>query len=189
MSSSPEFLQVEEEFDGFCEILKRENVKSFLEIGSKFGGSLRRAAMALPVGSKVVSVDLPNGTKLWNNTKPALIQTIKWLNDIGYNAHLIWGDSTDPKVVAQVEKLAPFDAIFIDADHRMKGVTADWKNYAHMGRIIGFHDIGWKRSTTWSGTRIDVPEFWNRIKKQYKHQEFLLCPTGKNNGIGVLWRS
>lgn len=184
-----EFLQVEEEFDAFCDILRRENVRSFLEIGSKFGGSLRRAAAALQNGSRIVSVDLPQGTKLWRDTQPALTQTVKWLNGIGHDAHLIWGNSTDPKIIAQVAGLGPFDAIFIDADHRMPGVTADWKNYGPMGRIVAFHDIGWKRAPTWQGVRIDVPEFWAKIKGEFRHEEFLMCPTGKNNGIGVLWRS
>ncbi len=38
--------QVESEFTGLIDILKRENVRSFLEIGSRFGGSLWRIANA-----------------------------------------------------------------------------------------------------------------------------------------------
>jgi hypothetical protein len=46
-------------------LLQREGVRSYLEIGSKFGGSLWRVANSLPPGSRIVSVDLPNGTKAW----------------------------------------------------------------------------------------------------------------------------
>jgi hypothetical protein len=57
-----------------------------------------------------------------------------------------------------------------------------------MTRIIAFHDIAWQRAPDWVGTRIDVPEFWARVKGPARqHAELKLCPTGKNNGIGVLW--
>jgi hypothetical protein len=44
------------------------------------------------------------------------------------------------------------------------------------------------RAPTWEGVRIDVPEFWDVIKRDFRHKEIKLCPTGKNNGIGVLWK-
>jgi hypothetical protein len=44
------------------------------------------------------------------------------------------------------------------------------------------------RAKEWEGVRIDVPEFWDVIKRDFRHKEIKLCPTGKNNGIGVLWK-
>jgi hypothetical protein len=68
-------------------------------------------------------------------------------------------------------------------------VTADWINYGPMSRnIVAFHDISWRRAPDWVGTRIDVPEFWDAIKHDYRHRELKMCPSGKNNGIGVLWK-
>lgn len=59
-----------------------------------------------------------------------------------------------------------------------------------MGRIVAFHDLAWRRAPEWVGTRIDVPELWASIKGSFaRTEEIILCPTGKNNGIGVLWRS
>lgn len=181
-------LQVEQEIDALARIVRSEGARSYLEIGSKFGGSLRRVAGCMPIGSKIVSVDLPNGTKAWSQSKVSLEGVIRDLKADGYDTHLIWGNSQSAEVIERVRRLGPFDAIFIDADHRMPGVTADWKNYGPMGRIVGFHDIGWKRAPGWVGTRIDVPEFWDAIKVEYRHEEFKMCTTGKNNGIGVLWR-
>ena len=66
---------------------------------------------------------------------------------------------------------------------------ADWQNYGPLARIVAFHDIGWRREANWPGKRIAVPEVWNEIKAGYRFEEIKLCPTGKNNGIGVLWRS
>lgn len=182
-------MQVEAEIDGFAEILAQENIQSYLEIGSKFGGSLMRVAGSLVPGARVVSVDLPRGTKMWPQSEAELKASIDRLRLNGFDAHLIWGDSTAPEVVERVRALGPFDAIFIDANHTTPFLVKDWANYGPMGRIIAFHDINWHRAPEWVGTRIDVPEFWDEIKADYRHQEFRLCPTGKNNGIGVLWRS
>lgn len=181
-------MQDEQEIAALCEVIRTEGCRSFLEIGSKFGGSLQRVADVMPAGSRVVSVDLPNGTRLWKESSAALSGLIYRLKKQGFDAHLIWGNSTDPKVIDQVRALGPFDAIFIDGDHRLPGVTADWKTYGPMGKLVAFHDIAWHRAPEWQGTRIDVPAFWDGIKADHRHQEFKFCHTGKNNGIGVLWR-
>lgn len=184
-----EVLQDEREISEYCDVLRAEEVRLYLEIGSKFGGSLWRAAQAMPKGSRIVAVDLPNGTKAWAESSKSLVDCIAELNRSGYDAHLIWGDSKAAEVIRKVKLLGPYDAIMIDADHRLPGVTADWENYASMSRkMVAFHDIAWRRAPEWKGVRIDVPQFWNSIKGNYRHKEIIHCPTGKNNGIGVLWK-
>ncbi|WP_292638557.1 class I SAM-dependent methyltransferase [Mesorhizobium sp.] len=181
-------LQVEAEINGLADILVGEGVTSYLEIGSKFGGSLLRVAERLPAGSRIVSVDMPRGTKAWGESEAELKAVIAKLRLQGYDAHLIWGDSTAKSVVEQVRALGPFDAAFIDANHTLPFVEKDFANYALMTRIIAFHDIAWHRAPEWVGTRIDVPQFWARVKDGARqHAELKFCPTGKNNGIGVLW--
>jgi len=182
--------QDEAEIAAFCDILRSEGVTSYLEIGSKFGGSLWRAANSLPAGSRIVSVDLPGGTKAWKQSEASLKACHAALRAKGYDTHAIWGSSFDAETIEQVRALGPFDACLIDGDHRMPGVTQDFANYGPMARIVAFHDLAWKRAPDWVGTRIDVPEFWASIKGDYaRTEEIILCPTGKNNGIGVLWRS
>ncbi len=188
MQQQYQILQVEDEIDAYCRVLHREGIKSYLEIGSKFGGSLWRAGQAIEPRSKIVSIDLPGGTKLWRESSKSLTACIAALNEQGHDAQVIWGDSTDQKVIDQVRELGPFDAIFLDGNHTLPYVTKDWFTYGPMARIVGFHDIAWKRAQEWVGTRIDVPQFWNSIKTKFRHEEFKFCPTGKNNGIGVLWR-
>lgn len=184
-------MQVDAEIDALADVFRKEGVRSFLEIGSKFGGSLERLANAMPAGSRVVSVDLPRGTQAWPQSEAELKATVGRLQTKGYDTHLIWGDSTAPAVVAKVKALGPFDAVFIDANHTTPYLWKDWENYGMMGKIVAFHDIAWHRSPDWKeGVRIDVPEFWHVVKFAWKRvEEFKLCPTGKNNGIGVLWRS
>jgi hypothetical protein len=72
-------------------------------------------------------------------------------------------------VIEQVRALGPFDAIFIDANHTLPFVEKDFGQLTADGRIIAFHDIAWRRAPEWVGTRIDVPEFWDRVKDHYRH--------------------
>lgn len=184
-----EIAQNAEELEAFIDILVREGVRSYLEVGSKYGGSLWAIGSRLPVGSRIVSVDMPGGTKAWQKSRLSLIDCVARLNLRGQKASIIWGDSTDPETIAQVRKLGPFDAIFVDANHTLSYLQRDWDNYSTLGRIVAFHDISWRRAPTWVGTRIDAMEFWQYLKDQgYEHQEVRLCPTGKNNGIGIVFR-
>jgi predicted O-methyltransferase YrrM len=176
-----------DEIAAFVDLLIRENVRSYLEVGAKFGGSMARVGDALARGASIVAVDMPRGTKAWNESHASLSRCIADLNSSGHAAKVIWGDSTDPKVIEQVKALGPFDAILIDANHTRPYVEQDWANYGPMGRMVAFHDIAWRRAPEWIGVRIDVPQFWSEIKSGFRHQEFKFCPTGKNNGIGVLW--
>jgi predicted O-methyltransferase YrrM len=177
--------QHEGEIDQFISILKKEKVKSFLEIGSKFGGSLWRIANALPKGSKIVSVDLPWGDR---KSEPFLIRCRDNLRKAGYDVNVILGDSTDPLVIEKVRLHAPFDAVLIDANHTEPYVWKDWHNYGTMGRIIAFHDIGWlERPMPSSKLPIDVPKIWDAIKPGQRFVEIKQC--ARDNGIGVLWRS
>lgn len=182
--------QDEAEISRFAALLAAEGVRSYLEIGSKFGGSLWRVAQALPLGSKIVSVDLPKGTKLWRSSEPSLRTCIADLRAGGYRADVLWGDSADPAIVNAVAKLGPFDACLLDGNHTLPYVEQDFANYAPMCRIMAFHDISWRRGPEWKdGVKIDVPAWWAAHKDSYRHEEIRLCPTGKNNGIGVLWLS
>lgn len=182
-------LQDEAELARYCEIIKQNEVSLYLEIGSKFGGSLWRVANSMPKGSRIIAVDLPNGTKSWTASRISLEWCIADLRDLGYDARIIWGDSQSADVIRKVGTLAPFDAIMIDADHRLPGVTNDWLNYGPMARnMVAFHDISWKRAPEWEGTRIDVPKFWDSIKHAFRHEEIKLDQSGKNNGIGILWK-
>jgi predicted O-methyltransferase YrrM len=183
-----QILQDEKEIAAFAELIRREGCRSYLEVGAKFGGSLKRVADVMPQGSRFVAVDLPGGTKAWKDSELALKAVIADLRSRGHEAEIIWGNSTAPDVIERVSALGPFDAILIDANHTRPFVERDWANYGPMGKIVAFHDIAWRRAPEWVGTRIDVPQVWDEIKGEYYHEEFKFCPTGKNNGIGVLWR-
>lgn len=182
-------LQHPEEIAEFCKMVRGERCKSYLEIGSKYGGSLWRVGQVLEPGSRIVAIDLPGGTKKWYETEQSLKDCAEALRSMGHLVTLIWGNSNDDKVIAQVQEIAPFDLVMIDGDHRMAGLSIDWHNYGPMGNMIAFHDIAWTRPEDWQGySRIDVPELWQKLRNRYRSVEIRLDPTKTDNGIGVLWQ-
>lgn len=183
-------LQNVSEHDQFLSILKEENVRSYMEIGSMYGGSLWRVANALPKGSRVVSVDYMVDTP---EAQPHLKACVEELKEIGYDAHLILGDSAAPETIESVRALGPFDCVFIDGAHTLEAVTSDWKNYGPMGRIAALHDISW--NDTWKSAvpgrvskPMGVPQLWDELKAKHRHKEIRLQQPSNYYGIGVLWR-
>ena len=145
-----QMLQDEREITALVDLIGREGALSYLEIGAKFGGSLRRVAEAMPAGSRIVAVDMPKGTKAWPESSNSLQTVINDLVAKGYDARVIWADSQSLETVERVRRLGPFDAMLIDADHRLPGVTKDWQNYGPMASgLVAFHDIAWRRAPWW----------------------------------------
>lgn len=178
------------EHDAFLSILNAEKVRSYLEIGSMYGGSLWRVAHSLPKGSRVVSVDFAIDTPA---AKPHLEDCVSELCKEGYDAHFIYGDSRSQEVIEQARLLGPFDCVFLDGDHTLEGVKSDWVNYGPMGRLVGFHDISW--NATWRSSvpgrpfkAMGVPELWAELKAKHRHHEIRMHSPQNYYGIGILWR-
>ncbi len=183
-------LQNEREHAEFLALLKRENVRSYLEIGSMYGGSLWRVANALPVGSRIVSLDYAVDTP---EARPHLEACIAELRGLGYDVRLIDGDSMAPASVEAARALGPFDCVFIDGAHTLEAVTSDWENYGPLGRIVAFHDISWNAS--WKSAvpgrvskPMGVPDLWARLKANHKHVGIQHQVPRNYYGIGVLWQ-
>jgi predicted O-methyltransferase YrrM len=172
-------LQNEWECTEFVKLLVAEGVRSYLEIGSRYGGSLWRVAEALPASSKLVAVDIADTDSLRSCITDASAK-------FGHEIHLIVGDSRNPGIVKHVSSLGPFDVVLIDGDHHIDAVANDWRNYGSQAKIVVFHDIGpapphkpWKTS---------IPAFWDDLKKRYKYREILAPKAKKAIGFGVIWR-
>jgi predicted O-methyltransferase YrrM len=178
-----------DELTEFIAFLKGKQITSFLEIGSKFGGALWAIAQqALAPKSRIVSVDLPNSRWGRSDSERSLRDCITELKRQGHDAHLLIGDSTAASIVSQVKALAPFDAIFIDANHTEPFVRKDFANYGQLSKIVCFHDIGWNNPTPPGRLTIEVPKVWRELKEAHKDQAtFLEIKRDTNhNGIGVL---
>lgn len=183
-------LQHKQEIAEYLQLLKVEGISSYLEIGSKWGANIWRVADVLPPGARIVSLDMPWGTR---ETELHLKECIEELKKRKFDAHLILGDSTDPDVIARAAALGPYDAIFIDANHTEPYIRADFKNYSPMAKkLIGIHDISYHREP-WdvkpNSLPIDVPKVWPELRegRKFKEIRYDFTPTKGDNGIGVLW--
>jgi cephalosporin hydroxylase len=185
----PPMQQYEQEFTEFLGIVSELGIRSYLEIGSKFGGSLYRVGMVMPAGSECVAVDMPNGTKAWPESERSLRAVADELTRQGRKCSLIWGDSADPKVVRQVVAArAAYDMVFIDANHTLPYVRKDWENYGKLAeKAVVFHDISWDRGPEWTRVRIEVPAFWRDIKQAHHYTELKYDPTRRDNGLGIIY--
>lgn len=157
--------------------------RSLLEIGSSFGGTLKRMASVMPKGSRIVSVDLQcDNTPRFLNPLNSLKDTCRKIGLMGGNVELFIGNSHDPMVVAAVSQYGPYEFGFIDGDHSYEGVKQDWENYGPMCKMVGFHDIG---SATDGCVR-----FWNELKdsKQYRTEEYVASADQLKFGIGIVYR-
>ena len=180
-------LQDRDEIKKFVKIIRENQVKSYLEIGSKHGGTLWHIGIELPTGSRIVSVDLPHGDTSFKESEPHLRDCADALKKMGYDTHLFLTDSTDEETIKAVTALGPFDLCLIDANHTEAYVRKDWTNYGSLAKMVAFHDINWKpRPAPSKKMPIEVPKVWNELKANYRHREIIYCP--RDNGIGILWR-
>jgi len=178
------------ELEEFVKFVREQKVRSYLEVGAKYGGSLWKVVTSMPIKSRAVAVDLPFQSAFKRPiSEPYLEQAVHDLRKGGYEMTLILGDSTDANVVEQVRKLAPFDLCLIDANHSEDYVRADWQNYGPMAKIIAFHDISWNMDRNQhKDFKIDVPKVWREISAGRRVREIKLCPT-QDNGFGILWNA
>lgn len=168
------------------ELFKDNGVRSYCEIGARHGDAFHEIMLSLPIGSFGVAADMPGGAWGKTGTDTALTRATQDLRRRGYDIEVVIGDSHSRAVQDKVRAFGPFDALFIDADHTLEGVKADWLAYKDMSRIVAFHDINGEGQTDKArGLPIEVHKLWRDLRQKYCHVEFV-NPAAKF-GIGALF--
>ena len=138
--------QYPNQFSKYIVLLKSLNIKSYLEIGCRWGGTFVLTCEYLSrfnVLDKCVAVDIIDSpVSAYCSTSP--------------NKTFICMNSTSDEF-KEYMKGNMFDAIFIDGDHSYEGVKNDYEMAKYNGNVYIFHDI---HSMACPG----VVKFWNELK-------------------------
>lgn len=110
----------------------------YLEIGSYAGESLFYLSQVFPRGSTITLIDLGDNKVARSILEP----TIEFLSkEYGHKITLLSGLSDDKEILEKVSKEAPYDMVFIDANHDFEWAFKDYMNYRDKVRWVAFHDI------------------------------------------------
>lgn len=176
------------EFDTWMALLATFKPRRYLEIGSCYGHTIEMTLKACPTIESFVSVDLGEimvGDKPEDSGVVLAERCLRLHATRGYDYTLVRGNSHHVESREQVEKLGPFDVVFIDGDHTYAGVGLDWNYYGKLAPIVAFHDINCQVT--------DVPLFWtNHIRPHYRNVEIIhpkaTVPHHFGFGIGVAFK-
>lgn len=178
--------QIKWEILKLLELLKESPPKYVLEIGTAEGGTLFYFTRIAAEDANLISVDpfYRFGTTNVGEIRIALYKSFARKEQ---NIHIIRANSHEQETLDRVKELLganKLDFLFIDGDHTYDGVKSDFEMYSPLvgeGGIVAFHDINGKRSVV-----IGVRNFWNEIKPNFKHEEFVEDQAQPGGGIGVL---
>jgi predicted O-methyltransferase YrrM len=172
-------------------LLKRKKLHTVVEIGTMKGGTLWLWCQLAMPDAVVISVDLPDG-EFGGGYKAKDIKRFRAYAQAEQSLQFIRKDSHQRETRNEVAKKLngrAVDLLFIDGDHRHRGVQKDFEMYAPFvrnGGIVLFHDILPHPKVPICG----VHRFWNKIKAHFKHREFIEADDdrgwGQWGGIGML---
>ncbi len=180
--------QYQFEIQGFIDLLCSENVRSYLEIGCRYGDTWHAVGSALEQGSRLVGLDLPGAKSGFEHkgghqdSGDYLELAASDLRKQGQDAVVIIGNSHKRNTIETARAAGPYDAILIDGDHTAAGVNSDWDDYGPMGRIVAFHDIS--GNGKWA---LQIRPIFQLLAK--KLRSTTIIHDDLRRGIGVLWRS
>ncbi|MGC1424020.1 MAG: class I SAM-dependent methyltransferase [Terracidiphilus sp.] len=177
--------QIRSEFLELAKMVKAQQCKYIMEIGTYRGGTLFVFSQLADPHATVISLDFHFSFlgKVYGALQKPLLR--KFVRN-GKSLFLLRQDSHLPEteqVVRDILKDNELDFLFIDGDHTYEGVRADFTMYSPLvreGGLIAFHDIAE------SGGSREVHRLWEELKPNYRHSEFIHKTGSGAMGIGVL---
>ena len=170
------------------ELLASHPPKFVCEIGSGLGGTLFLLTRVCAADALIITIDL--GHSLVRS------RINRRLGRGRQRIFCIRGDSSDPQTIVRLKSRLDkntLDCLFIDGDHSLNGVMADFSNYAPLvrkgGKIL-FHDIVADFKTrfgvdtgAWTG---GVPQFWSFLADKFNSHAWIEDPEQDGYGLGLI---
>ena len=178
--------QVPSELNSLGEILAELQPQRALEIGTANGGTLLLLTRLASRTATLASIDLTAAEGGYSAERQWFYERFarrkQHLHLLRGNSHSFWMR----RRLGEVFDGRPLDYVFIDGDHRYEGVKKDFETYGSMvrkGGVVAFSGIA--EHPPEAGCQ--VAQFWNEIKPQYRHSEFIAGPGQGWGGIGALF--
>jgi hypothetical protein len=173
-------VQDENEFAQYLDLVKRLNVRRYLEIGCRHGDTFFAVMQTIGSGGYGMAIDLPRTNRSRDSARAAVME----LRENGIEADVKFGNSHFGVMREFATNKGPFDLALIDGDHRYEGVKQDWDDYRHLAPVIALHDIAAPDGHTSEGNLIGVPKFWGELRPLYRHEEYVT--QGSDMGFGII---
>jgi predicted O-methyltransferase YrrM len=179
--------QVMKEITNLFELVKSENPKTVLEIGTDKGGTLYLWCQAAAVDATIVSIDLSSRRRYSPKRRELYAKFVK---SASQKLHFLPFSSHELSTVEKASSLfgdKKIDYLFIDGDHTYDGVKQDYEMFSPLvkeGGLIAFHDIKTVRPDC------GVKEVWEEVTEDmdkanyWEYAENDYGPLGA--GIGVI---
>jgi 23S rRNA U2552 (ribose-2'-O)-methylase RlmE/FtsJ len=180
------------EFAPLLRLLKRRKLKSVVEIGTAKGGTLYAWCKIAHSDALIISIDLPGGPFGGGYTLDDMKKFRKYKKG-NQKLYFLREDShkqATKNILTEILDGREIDFLFIDGDHRYRGVKKDFQLYSSLVKqngLIVFHDI--LHHPKIPACKVD--KFWNEIRCKYKNEEFTDREDdrglGQWGGIGVIY--
>jgi predicted O-methyltransferase YrrM len=172
-------------------LLKRRKLHTVVEIGTMQGGTLWLWCQLAQPDALIISIDLPGG-KFGGGYKAKDLARFRSYAHEDQMLYFLRSDSHQKATKDEVTttlKGRTVDLLFIDGDHRYRGVKQDFVLYAPLvrkGGVVLFHDILPHPQVP----VCQVDRFWQEIKGHFQYKEFVEPDDdrgwGQWGGLGML---
>jgi predicted O-methyltransferase YrrM len=174
-------LQVRSELEDFLALVKAEEPRRILEIGTGTGGTLYLLAWASHPAARVLSLD----RRIYPVARRRLYRTF---TPRPRQVDAMEADSRSDATRSRVEEFfggRPLDLLFIDGGHGYESVRRDYELYGPLLRdrgLVAFHDIVEGPPEVVG----DVPRYWREVRASLLEPlEFVESRRQGGAGIGV----
>jgi len=179
--------QIRSEIAGLLKILKENEPKYILEIGTYAGATLFLFSQVASENAKIISIDLPGGSH--GGGYPEWKKPIyKSFASSSRRITLIRDDSHKSATLKKVKRILKnnkLDFLFIDGDHTYHGAKRDFELYNNLVKdngLIAFHDIVIHPPES----NCNVNKLWNEVKNEFISKELVEDWNQNWGGIGII---